>query len=159
MDYAKRHPTNHLVRKYTAKIAETARVQETLKAAVLACEVACAALPNTPPPGPKLPPPAAVPALPPAVPITTLVPNFSAGLRPGDLDLMVNGGTPWQPTPEAPQPLPPWVHTMLMSQFATTEAMQEQMRCQSRKLRQVEDDLKWHAEQSQAMRELFGHCR
>ena len=128
-------------------------VQEKLKAAVLACEVACAALPNTPPPGPKLPPPAAVPALP------APVPNFSGGLRPGDLDRMVNGGTPWQPTPEAPQPLPPWVQTMLMQQLTTTEAMQEQMRCQSQKLRQLETQLKWHAEQFGNHRELFEHAR
>ena len=145
------HPKHRLVKNYTEKVAATASV---------AVKGITPALPKLPPPAlPKLPPPAALPALPPAVPITTLVPNFSAGLRPGDLDRMVNGGTPWQPTPEAPQPLPPWVQTMLMQQLTTTEAMQEQMRCQSRKLRQVEDDLKWHAEQSQAMRELFGHCR
>ena len=137
------HPKHRLVKNYTEKVAATASV----------------AVKGITPALPKLPPPAAVPALPPAVPITTLVPNFSAGLRPGDLDLMVNGGTPWQPTPEAPQPLPPWVQAMLMQQLTTTEAMQEQMRCQSKKLRQVEDDLKWHAEQSQHMRELFGHCR
>jgi hypothetical protein len=154
LDYAKRHPTNHLVRKYTAKIAETARVQETLKAAVLACEVACAALPNTPPPGPELP-----------LPLPAAVPNFSAGVRPGDLDRMVNGGIPWQPPPpdldfQAPESLTncsPWVKSMLMQQLTTTKAMQEIVRCQSHKLRELEKQVQWHKEHFETHRELFEH--
>ena len=127
-------------------------VQEKLKAAVLACEVACAALPNTPPPGPKLPPPAAVPALP------APVPNFSGGLRPGDLDRMVNGGIPWQPpTPEALTNCSPWVQSMLMQQLTTTKAMQEIVRCQSHKLRELEKQVQWHKEHFGTHRELFDH--